>query len=68
MAIQVKEVGNAGRSTVIATRETFAEAKAFNVSLGVAFMEDDADYKNCADAFLNDGRLLTVTPEGFRNG
>ena len=49
----------------IATAETFIEAKALVSAMGVVFMEDDPDYDNCADAFLNDGRVLAIQPVGF---
>lgn len=62
---EVREIGN-GRVNVIATRETFAEAKAHVESLGVTHMEDDADYTDCADALLNDGRVVAIQPVGFK--
>lgn len=55
-----------GRRTVIATAESFIAAKEAVVAMGVAFMEDDADYPECADAYLNDGRVLAIQPTGFK--
>jgi len=52
--------------TVLATAPSFAEAKAAVEAMGVAFMEDDADYPQCADAFLNDGRVVAIQPIGFK--
>lgn len=54
-----------GRRTVIATAPSFADAKAKAESMGVAFMEDDSDYPECADAYLADGRVVAIQPEGF---
>lgn len=54
-----------GRRAVIATEATFEGAKARVESYGVAFMDDDADYPNCADAYLADGRVIAIQPEGF---
>lgn len=57
---------NMSRRTVIATAATFAEAKVKVEAMGVAFMEDDADHADCADAYLNDGRIIAIQPEGFK--
>lgn len=56
---------DARRPTVIATAPTFAEAKAKVLAMGCAFMEDDTDHTDCADAYLNDGRVIAIQPEGF---
>lgn len=64
--IQIIETGMNGRREVIGTAPTFTEAKAKVEAMGAAFMEDDADYPDCADAFMNDGRTLAIQPEGFR--
>lgn len=61
MAIEILE----GRK-VIATRDTFDEAKAYVTEMGVAHMEDDADFTDCADAMLTDGRVIAIKPEGFK--
>ena len=53
------------RRTDIAKAASFAEAKAIVEAMGVVFMEDDSDHPNCADAFMNDGRILAIQPEGF---
>lgn len=63
--VEVYELGG-GRKTVLATRETFAEAKAFVNELGVSHMEDDADFTDCADAFLTDGRVVHIQPVNFK--
>lgn len=52
--------------TVLGTYASFADAKAYVEALGVVFMEDDASYSNCADAFLKDGRIIAIQPEGFK--
>jgi G:T-mismatch repair DNA endonuclease (very short patch repair protein) len=54
------------RKTVIATAPTFEEAKAKVEAMGVSFMEDDSDYPGCADAYMNDGRIIVIQPEGFK--
>lgn len=54
------------RRTLVATAPDFAEAKAKVEAMGVAFMENDTDYPECADAFMNDGRILAIQPEGFK--
>lgn len=51
--------------SVIATAATFAEAKRTVEFLGVAFMDDDADFPDCADVLLIDGRVLAIQPAGF---
>lgn len=45
--------------------ETFREAEEYVRSLGVHTFEQDASYTGCADAFMLDGRLLAIEPEGF---
>lgn len=64
---------NGTRRTLIATIHNnpdsditaFAAAKARVAAMGVEFMEDDADYIDCADAFMKDGRILAIQPVGF---
>lgn len=63
--IEVYESNSLGRRSQIATAPTFAEAKALVVAMGVAFMEDDEDHADCADAYLNDGRIVSIQPVGF---
>jgi hypothetical protein len=63
--IQIIESGMNGRRAVIDTAPTFAEAKAKVEAMGVAFMEDDADHTDCADAYMADSRILAIQPEGF---
>lgn len=55
----------ASRRNVIATAATFAEAKDKVTAMGAAFMEDDAEYVDCADALLYDGRIVAIQPEDF---
>jgi hypothetical protein len=59
---------DARRPTVLDTAKTFDAAKAQVESMGVEFMEDDADYVGCADAYLKDGRVIAIQPEGFKLG
>ena len=62
----IEIIENVGpRRTVIATAETFAEAKDKVIAMGVSFMEDDEDYIDCADAYMNNGRVIAIQPEGF---
>lgn len=64
--IEITEItGDNNRRRVIATAETFDDAKAKVIAMGVVHMEDDADYPNCADAYLADGRVLAIQPKGF---
>lgn len=63
---EIIENGMNGRRAVIATAESFDAAKAAVVAMGVSYMEDDADYAGCADAYLNDGRVVAVQPVGFK--
>lgn len=63
--IEIFETNSLGRRSQIATAPTFAEAKAKVEAMGVAFMEDDADHTDCADAYLNDGRIVAIQPVGF---
>jgi hypothetical protein len=63
--IQIIE-SNMSRRTVIATAPDFAAAKAKVEAMGVAYMEDDADHADCADAYTNDGRVIAIQPEGFK--
>ena len=63
---EIIESTGIARRTVIDTAPTFEEAKAKVEAMGVAFMEDDADYPGCADAFLNDSRLIAIQPVGFK--
>jgi hypothetical protein len=62
---QVREfTGNTFRT--LTERASFAAAKAYVETLGVSFMEDDADHEGCADAFLTDGRIVAIQPVGFK--
>ena len=54
------------KKNVLANRASFEAAKDFVSSLGVVMLEDDKDYPGCADAFLNDGRVVAVQPVGFK--
>lgn len=63
---EIIESGMNGRRKVIATTDTFAAAKAKVEAMGVSFMEDDADYEGCADAYMTDGRVIAIQPEGFK--
>lgn len=60
---EITELGMNGRRTIIATAESFDDAKAKIEAMGVAFAEDDADYPGCADAYLNDGRCVAIQPK-----
>lgn len=60
-----ESVGLTSASRIIDTADTFEAAKAKVEAQGVAFMEDDADHAGCADAYMHDGRIVTVQPEGF---
>jgi hypothetical protein len=55
-----------GYVNILATKPTFADAKAYVESLGVAHMEDDPNYVDCADALLTDGRVVAIQPVGFK--
>ena len=63
--IEIYETNALGRRSQIATAPDFAAAKALVEAMGVAFMEDDEDHTDCADAYLNDGRIVSVQPVGF---
>ena len=63
--IQIIET-NMTRRTVISTAANFTAAKAQVEAMGVAFMDDDADHADCADAYLNDGRIIAIQPVGFK--
>jgi hypothetical protein len=62
---EVIETGMNGRRSLIATAETFEEAKAKVTAMGVVHMEDDADHEGCADAYLNDSRVVAIQPKDF---
>lgn len=57
---------NMSRRNVIKTAPTFETAIDALCEMGVAFMEEDADYPDCADALLNDGRIVVIEPVGFK--
>jgi hypothetical protein len=48
--------------TIAATFATFTAAVEYVQSQGVAHYELDRDNMDCADAFMNDGRLLAIEP------
>lgn len=48
------------------TADSFEAARAKVEAMGSAFMEIDADYPDCADALLNDGRVISIQPVGFK--
>ncbi|ARK07587.1 hypothetical protein LAV_00212 [Sphingobium phage Lacusarx] len=64
--IEIIETGMQGRRAVIDTAPSFEEAKAKVEAMGVGFMEDDEEHADCADAYLLDGRLIAIQPEGFK--
>lgn len=57
---------NPSRLAVIASKPSFNEAIAYVEKLGAIMIEVDADYQGCADAFLKDGRIIAIQPEGFK--
>lgn len=61
---EIIEVNMNARRTVIATAASFEDAKKL-IADKAAFMEDDADFPDCADAFLKDGRVVAIQPVGF---
>ncbi len=63
--IEIFETNSLGRRTQVATAPDFIAAKALVEAMGVAFMEDDEDHTDCADAYLNDGRIVAIQPVGF---
>ena len=65
MRYEIIETSPTGRRVILDHAETFAAAKAAVRAKGVVHMEDDADHLGCADALLNDGRLIAIQPEGF---
>lgn len=64
--IEIFSTNSLGHRTVIATAPDFIAAKALVEEMGIAFMEDDADYTDCADAYLNDGSIVAIQPVGFK--
>lgn len=62
---EVSEIHLSGRREIIATLPSFLAAKNEVESMGVLFIEDDADYPGCADAYLNGGRVVAIQPVGF---
>ncbi len=56
----------------IERRPSLIEAKHFVTCFAMArgatviMMEDDADNPGCADAYLSDGTLMMIEPEGFK--
>ncbi len=63
--IEIIEADSLSNRRRIATAETFEEAMTMVENMGAAFWEEDADYVDCADAFLKDGRIISVQPVGF---
>lgn len=63
---EVIEAGFNGYKKMHVIKPSFADAKAYVESLGVSYMEDDADYEGCADALLTDGRVVAIQPVGFK--
>ncbi len=63
---EIIETNMHGRRKVLATAADFTAAKGAVDAMGVAFMEDDSTYPGCADAYLSDGRVIAIQPEGFK--
>lgn len=63
---EIVETHNSGRREVLATAESFVEAKNKVQEMGVLYMEDDADHADCADAYLVGGRVVAIQPVGFK--
>ena len=55
-----------GRQSKIAEHDTFAEAFAAVEAMNPICLEADPDYPDCADAYMADGRLITIQPHDFR--
>jgi hypothetical protein len=64
--IVISELGMNASRRVIATVDDFKTAKARVEAMGVVLIEDDNDYAYCADAFLKDGRVLSIQPANFK--
>lgn len=62
---EIVETSDTGRREVIATAPSFIAAKNKVEEMGVLFMEDDSDYPDCADAYLEGGRVVAIQPVGF---
>lgn len=63
---EISEISLSGLRRVLDTAESFEAAKAKVEAMGVSYMEDDSQYEGCADAFLYDGRVVAIQPEGFK--
>jgi hypothetical protein len=50
---------------LLETVATFEEALLKVEAMGAICLEEDADHEGCADAFLRDGRIMMIQPEGF---
>lgn len=57
---------NVNRHDVILTADSFEACKAAIIARGVAHIEDDEEYPNCADALMKDGTVVAIQPVGFK--
>lgn len=64
--IVISEAGMNGRNVELMKVETFEDAKDYVHTLNPVCFEYDVDHKDCADAYLKDGRVLCIQPEGFK--
>jgi hypothetical protein len=63
---EITEITLTGHREVLATAASFIAAKNKVEEMGVLHMEDDSDYPDCADAYLEGGRVVAIQPVGFK--
>lgn len=68
MEIQICEFRGNDKRVVAGGFPSLAEAKAYaEVNFNILFMEDDADYADCADLLTKSGMVFAIQPLGFKN-
>lgn len=65
MKVEITERHSANRREVLFTLDNFDLAIAKLEEMEPIFWERDIQHDNCADAYMKDGRLLTIEPIGF---
>jgi hypothetical protein len=65
LVYEISESNN-NRISIVGKADSFEAAKAIVEAMGVAFGEDDATFPDCYDAYMNDRRVLSVQPVGFK--
>jgi hypothetical protein len=65
MRVELKERTSVNKREVLGTFDNFELAIIKLEEMEPEFWEVDIEHDSCADAYMKDGRILTIEPVGF---